>query len=57
MFQSLVGNLLSHLYHHANENIILKHLFNLHMHHLYFNYHLLAQKSFSLGKILQKLQP
>ena len=53
MFQSLVGNLLSHLYHHANENIILKHLFNLHMHHLYFNYHLLAQKLFGLGKILQ----
>ena len=30
-------------------------LFNLH--HLYFNYHLLAQKLFSLWKILPYLQP
>ena len=50
-FQSLFGSLLNHFYHYANENV----LFNLR--HLYFNYHLLAQKLFSLWKILPYLQP
>ena len=45
MFQSLFGSLLNHLYHYANEN------------HLYFIYHLLAQKLFTLWKILPYLQP
>ena len=51
MFQSLFGSLLNHFYHYANENV----LFNLR--HLYFNYHLLAQKLLSLWKILPYLQP
>ena len=54
-FQSLFGSLLNHFYLYANENV----LFNLR--HLYFNYHLnyhlLAQKLFSLWKILPYLQP
>ena len=51
MFQSLFGNLLNHLYRYANEKCFGEaSLFNLH--DLYFNYHLLAQKLFSLRKIL-----
>ena len=34
IFQSLFGSLLNHLYNYSNENVLVKHLFNLH--HLYF---------------------
>ena len=47
MFQSLFESLLNHLFGEAS-------LFNLR--HLYLNYHLLAQKLFSLWKILPYLQ-
>ena len=51
MFQSLFGNLLNHLYHYANENLSPEaSLFDLY--YLDFNYHLLAQKLFSLWNIL-----
>ena len=50
-FQSLFGSLLNHFYHYANENVLLN------LRHLYFNYHLLTQKLFSLWKILPYLQP
>ena len=51
MFQSLFGNLLNHLYHYANENLSPEaSIFDLH--YLDFNYHLLAQKLFSLWNIL-----
>ena len=53
MFQSLFGSLLNHLYRYGNENVSAS-LLNLH--HLYFNYHLLTQKLFSLWKILPYLQ-
>ena len=44
-------NLLNHLYHYANENLSPEaSLFDLH--YLDFNYHLLAQKLFSLWNIL-----
>ena len=46
----LIGSLLNHLYHYANKCFGEASLFNLH--YLYFNYHLLAQKLFSLWKIL-----
>ena len=52
MFQSLFGSLLNHLYRYGNENVSAS-LLNLH--HLYFNYHLLTQKLFSLWKILPYL--
>ena len=48
MFQSLFESLLNHLFGEAS-------LFNLR--HLYLNYHLLAQKLFSLWKILPYLRP
>ena len=41
-FQSLIGDLLNHLYRYANEDISMKSMFNLH--YLCFNNHLLAQK-------------
>ena len=51
MFQSSIGSLLNHLYHYANENISVRaSLFNLQ--YLSLNYHLLAQRLFSLWKIL-----
>ena len=56
MFQSLFGSLLNKLYHYTNWKCFGEASpFNLH--HLYFNYHLLAQKLLSLWKIMPYLKP
>ena len=49
MFQSLFGSILNHLYRYTDENVSVRHLFNLH--HLYFN-----SVPFTRSKIVQFME-